>query len=111
MKASLWDEASHALDDSTPVRVRHVSLWGDFDHFRSEELLRDVAGEPAQEDVVVDMAAVGHLDWYAVNALVLARGRVERAGGHLRLVNVAARTRCAIEVMASTRLDVTSGPA
>jgi anti-anti-sigma regulatory factor len=88
-----------------------VILSGNYDHFRSEELLRDLAGEPVQEDVVVDMAAVGHLDWWAVNSLVLARGRIERAGGHLRLVNVAARTRRAIEVMASTRLDTTSDPA
>jgi anti-anti-sigma factor len=111
MMVSLQDGVSNTVNDSAPTRVRRVSLSGNFDHFRSDELLRDIVGEPAREDVVVDMAAVDHLDWWAVNSLVLARGRIERAGGHLRLVSVAARTRRAIELMASTRLDMTSDPA
>jgi anti-anti-sigma regulatory factor len=111
MMVSLQDEASRAAGNRTPATVRRVSLSGHYDHFRSSELLQVLAGEPSREDVVVDMAAVGSLDWWAVNSLVLARNRIERAGGHLRFVNVTARTRRAIELMASIRLDTTPEPA
>jgi anti-anti-sigma regulatory factor len=109
---STRDEAVEAVNNATPPTERRVLLRGRFDQFRASELLDAVAGEAGQETVLVDMGAVRGLDWWAVNALIQARCRIERDGGQLRLLNVSANTRREIDVMGSTHhLDMTSGPA
>ena len=88
-----------------------MRLSGRYDRFSAPALLRALAGEVTEGELVLaDMAAVTDLDWSAVNALILSRRRIERAGGHLRMVNVSSGIHRQIDVMGSTHhLDITPG--
>jgi anti-anti-sigma factor len=103
--------ADAVTERCAPARVRRVRLSGRYDRFSAPALLHAVAGEVADGELVLaDMAAVTDLDWSAVNALILSRRRVERVGGHLRVVNVSSDIRREIDVMGSTHhLDITPG--
>jgi anti-anti-sigma regulatory factor len=104
-------EADAVTKRGAQDRVRRVRLVGRYDRFSASALLRAVAGEVADGELVLaDLAEVTGLDWSGVNALILSRGRIERVGGHLRVVNVSSDIRRQIDVMGSTHhLDITPG--